>query len=147
MDRMDPDNFDSLAAERRTEVRGLEIEHFPGGENPWARGHEFTLRFRVGPNTDYNLTANAAELRRWSMILAEAALRFGEAPPGADPDAITDEMVERGRSAYWGPTYGGSVDERIRAILAAALTEPPTCPACGGDVHIDLSGAVWSAGS
>ena len=111
MDRMDPDNFDSLREERRQTVRGLDVEHFPDGENPWARGHEFTLRFSVGPNTDYNLTANAAELRRWSMILAEAALRFGEAPPGAGPD------------------------------------DSPTCPACGGDVHIDLSGAVWTANS
>ena len=34
---------------------------------------------------------------------------------------VTDEMVERARSAYWGPTYGGSVDERVRAILTAAL--------------------------
>ena len=44
------------------------------------------------------------------------------------PDAITDEMVERARSAYWGPTYGGNVNERVRAILTAALTEPPARP-------------------
>ena len=44
------------------------------------------------------------------------------------PLTPTDEMVERGRSAYWGPTYGGSVEERVRAILTAALTEPPTRP-------------------
>lgn len=43
-------------------------------------------------------------------------------------DDITDEMVERGRSAYWGPTYGGNVNERVRAILTAALTEPPARP-------------------
>ena len=36
-------------------------------------------------------------------------------------DDITDEMIDRGRSAWWGPTYGGSVDERVRAILTAAL--------------------------
>ena len=106
MDRLDPDNFDFLAEERRTTVRGLEIEHFPDGKNPDARGHEFTLRFRVGPNTDYNLTANAAELRRWSTILAEAVLRVDDHPE-----------------------------------------DGPTCPACGGDVHIDLSGAVWTANS
>ena len=73
MDRLDPDNFDYLAHARRTTVRGLEVEHFPDGENPDARGHEFALLFHVGPNTGYRLTANAAELRRWSMILAEAA--------------------------------------------------------------------------
>ena len=49
-------------------------------------------------------------------------------PRPLTPDAITDEMVERARSAYWGPTYGGSVDERVRAILTAALTEPPARP-------------------
>lgn len=108
MDRTDPDNFDSLANERRTEVRGLDVEHFPGGDNPWARGHEFALLFKVGPSTDYRITANAAELRRWSMILAEAALRFAEDPPDALPD------------------------------------DAPKCPACRGDVHVDLSGAVWS---
>ena len=108
MDRLDPDNFDFLAEERRTEVRGLEIEHFPDGKNPDARGHEFTLLFTLGPRSAYRLTANAAELRRWSKDLAEAALRYGEAPPGALPE------------------------------------DGPTCPACGGDVHIDLSGAVWT---
>ena len=73
MDRLDPDNFDYLAHERRTTVRGLEIEHFPDGENPWSRGHEFKLLFHVGPNNAFSLSANAAELRRWSTILAEAA--------------------------------------------------------------------------
>ena len=49
-------------------------------------------------------------------------------PHPLTPDAITDEMVERGRSAYWGPTYGGSVEERVRAILTAALTDPRHAP-------------------
>ena len=111
MDRFDPDNFDFLTHQRRTEVRNLEIEHFPNGENPWARGHEFRLGFDVGPNTRQAISANAAELRRWAKELAEAALRLGEAPPGSDAE------------------------------------EGPTCPACGGDVHIDLSEAVWSANS
>ena len=73
MDRLDPTNFDYLAHERRATVRGLEIEHFPGGKNPDAEGHEFTLLFNLGPSSAYRLTANAAELRRWSMLLAEAA--------------------------------------------------------------------------
>ena len=102
MDRLDPDNFDYLARERRTTVRGLEIEHFPDGEDPDARGHEFALLFHVGPNTGYRLTANAAELRRWSMILAEAVLRVDDHPE-----------------------------------------DGPTCPACRGDVHVDLSGSIW----
>lgn len=73
MDRLDPTSFDYLAHERRATVRGLEVKHFPGGKNPDAEGHEFTLLFHIGPNTGYRLTANADELRRWSMILAEAA--------------------------------------------------------------------------
>ena len=73
MDRLDPTNFETLARERRTTVRDLEIEHLPDGENPRDRGHEFALLFHVGPRYAYRLTANAAEIRRWSMILAEAA--------------------------------------------------------------------------
>ena len=103
MDRLDPDNFDYLARERRTTVRGLEIEHFPDGENPDARGHEFALLFHVGPRTSYRLTANAAELRRWSKTLAEAVLRVDDHPE-----------------------------------------DGPTCPACRGDVHVDLAGEIWS---
>ena len=57
----------------------------------------------------------------------DKALADAESRP-LTPDDITDEMVERGRSAYWGPTYGGSVVGRVRAILAAALTEPPARP-------------------
>ena len=57
----------------------------------------------------------------------DAALADAESHP-LTPDAITDEMVERGRSAYWGPAYGGSVDERVLAILIAALTDPPARP-------------------
>ena len=54
----------------------------------------------------------------------EKRARAAEQPRPLTPDAITDEMVERGRSAYWGPAYGGSVEERVLAILTAALTEP-----------------------
>ena len=57
-------------------------------------------------------------VRERDEVLADAESR------PLTPDDITDEMVERGRSAYWGPTYGGSVEERVRAILTAALTEP-----------------------
>lgn len=77
MDRLDPTSFESLAHERRTTVRDLEIEHFPDGENPDAEGHEFKLLFHVGPRTAYGLTANAEELRRWSTLLAEAAAGAG----------------------------------------------------------------------
>ena len=58
----------------------------------------------------------------------EKRARAAEQPRPLTPDAITNEMIERGRSAYWGPTYGGNVNERVRAILAAALTEPPKRP-------------------
>ena len=51
-----------------------------------------------------------------------------ENPRPLTPDAITDEMIERGRSAYWGPTFGLNVQERVRAILTAALIEPPARP-------------------
>ena len=61
----------------------------------------------VGPVPAHALT----EQHRSSHTRDEK--RNAESRPLA-PDAITDEMVERGRSAYWGPTYGGSVVGRDR---------------------------------
>ena len=65
----------------------------------------------------------------------EKRARAAEQPRPLTPDAITDEMVERGRSAYWGPTCGGSAVGRVRAILAAALTEPPARPEGAQDIE------------
>ena len=68
-------------------------------------------------------------VREYKDALEKAVRERDEALADAEsrpltPDDITDEMVERGRSAYWGPTYGGSVEERVLAILTAALTDP-----------------------
>ena len=41
-------------------------------------------------------------------------------------DDITDEMVERGRAAFWGGDL--TIAGRVRQVLTAALTEPPTRP-------------------
>ena len=72
-------------------------------------------------------------VREYKDALEKAVRERDEALADAEsrpltPDAITNGMVERGRSAYWGPTYGGDVNERVRAILTAALTEPPKRP-------------------
>ena len=79
-------------------------------------------------------------VREYKDALEKAVRERDEALADAEsrpltPDAITDEMVERGRSAYWGPTYCGSVDERVRAILTAALTEPPARPEGAEDIE------------
>ena len=68
-------------------------------------------------------------VREYKDALEKAVRERDEALADAEsrpltPDDITDEMVERGRSAYWGPACGGSVEERVLAILTAALTEP-----------------------
>lgn len=60
------------------------------------------------------------------------------------PLTPTDEMVERARSAYWGPTYGGSVNERVLAILTAALTEPPARPEGAEDIEAYMRELVAS---
>ena len=72
-------------------------------------------------------------VREYKDALEKAVRERDEALADAEsrpltPDDITNGMVERGRSAYWGPTYGGDVNERVRAILTAALTEPPKRP-------------------
>ena len=74
-----------------------------------------------------------AEVRELRSALAREVARGNALQDALDaaesrPLTPTDEMVERGRSAYWGPTYGGSVVGRVRAILTAALTEPPARP-------------------
>ena len=79
-------------------------------------------------------------VREYKVALEKAVRERDEALADAEsrpltPDDITDEMVERGRSAYWGPTYGGSVVGRVRAILAAALTEPPARPEGAEDIE------------
>ena len=79
-------------------------------------------------------------VREYKDALEKAVRERDEALADAEsrpltPDDITDEMVERGRSAYWGPTYGGSVEERVLAILAAALTEPPARPEGAEDIE------------
>ena len=79
-------------------------------------------------------------VREYKDALEKAVRERDEALADAEsrpltPDDITDEMVERGRSAYWGPTYGGSVVGRVRAILAAALTEPPARPEGAEDIE------------
>ena len=63
----------------------------------------------------------------WKGVVREYkdALEKAESRPLA-PDAITNEMVERGQDAYWGNER--TVEGRVRAILTAALTEPPARP-------------------
>ena len=61
-------------------------------------------------------------VREYKDALEKAVRERGEALADAEsraltPDDITDEMVERGRSAYWGSAYGGNVEERVLAIL------------------------------
>ena len=79
-------------------------------------------------------------VREYKDALEKAVRERDEALADAEshpltPDDITDEMVERGRSAYWGPTYGSSVVGRVRAILTAALTEPPKRPEGAEDIE------------
>ena len=79
----------------------------------------------------------------WKGVVREykVALEKAEQPRPLTPDAITDEMIERGRSAYWGPTYGLNVQERVRAILTAALIEPPARPE--GAENIEAAFDTW----
>ena len=56
----------------------------------------------------------------------EKRARAAEQPRPLTPDAITNEMVERGQDAYWGNER--TVEGRVREILTAALTEPPARP-------------------
>ena len=70
-------------------------------------------------------------VREYKDALEKAVRERDEALADAEsrpltPDAITNEMVERGQDAYWGNER--TVEGRVRAILTAALTEPPARP-------------------
>ena len=70
-------------------------------------------------------------VREYKEALDKAVRERDEALADAEsrpltPDAITNEMVERGQDAYWGNER--TVEGRVRAILTAALTEPPARP-------------------
>ena len=65
----------------------------------------------------------------WKSVVREYkdALEKAESRP-LTPDAITDEMVERARSA---PSFDGRLSPThrlVREMLTAALTEPPKRP-------------------
>ena len=70
----------------------------------------------------------------WKGVVREYkdALEKAESRP-LTPDAITNEMVERGQDAYWGNER--TVEGRVRAILTAALTEPPARPEGAEDIE------------
>ena len=70
-------------------------------------------------------------VREYKDALEKAVRERDEALADAEsrpltPDDIADEMVERGQDAYWGNER--TVEGRVRAILTAALTEPPARP-------------------
>ena len=102
----------------------------PDGDRLVVHGTSMFLFVTVA-GEDGTLTAGGFTRAQLDELLDAVAPSTGGTatePHTLTPDAITDEMVERGRSAYWGPTYGSSVEERVRAILTAALTEPPARP-------------------
>ena len=82
----------------------------------------------------YDAALAAAEKAERERDEARGALRArlgvrAESRP-LTPDAITDEMVKRGRTAY---PHGS--DDLIRAVLTAALTEPPKRPEGAEDIE------------
>lgn len=62
---------------------------------------------------------------------------------GFTPADITDEMVERGRSGYWGEAQTGCVEDVVRTVLIAALTPPPATPDWQSESAERIRGAVW----
>ena len=77
-------------------------------------------------------------VREYKVALEKAVRERDEALADAEsrpltPDAITDEMVERAVDAYL--SGYDSEQQAIRAILTAALTEPPARPEGAEDIE------------
>ena len=73
MDRMNPDNFDRIAHERRTTVRAMEIGPDPDATRT-SPGYRFTIE--VGRNTSQSIALNAREIRHLAHVAAEAAQQY-----------------------------------------------------------------------
>ena len=86
-----------------------------------ARANELELELAHAVTRAEKAEQERDEYRAMHSKQIKTIARLQENTRPLTPDAITDEMIERGRSAYWGPTYGGNVNERVRAILTAAL--------------------------
>ena len=85
----------------------------------YTRHEKHAPTYWKGVVREYKVALEKAERER------DEALADAESRP-LTPDAITNEMVERGQDAYWGNER--TVEGRVRAILTAALTEPPARP-------------------
>ena len=66
-------------------------------------------------------------------------------PRPLTPDAITDEMVERGVEKFRSLPTAMSAHARVSIILTAALTEPPKRPEGAEDIEALLI-AAWREG-
>ena len=80
MDRMDPDNFDRIAHERRTTVRAMEIGPDPDATRT-SPGYRFVIE--VGRNTSQSIALNAREIWRLASVAAKAALEYAPDECGA----------------------------------------------------------------
>ena len=70
--------------------------------------------------------ANAYNWKATAEVWEKSAARVEPRP--LTPDAITDEMVERGRDYMSINTGQTHTHKAIRGVLTAALTEPPARP-------------------
>ena len=87
-------------------------------ERDEARRHECS-----DLDAHWRLDETLASLKEANATVA--SLRAAQPRP-LTADDITDEMIERGRAAFWGGDL--TIAGRVRQVLTAALTEPPTRP-------------------
>ncbi len=77
--------------------------------------------------TDNNEDRTERAAIGWSARARDAEER-ADVPRPLTPDAITDEMVRRAIRAFSSNPFEYATEEDMRAILIAALTEPPARP-------------------
>lgn len=92
----------------------------------WAYEYQFDSK------ADHSAFRN--RFSRQIARLNEDAYRSDQPRP-LTPDAITDEMVERARAAYQDAPVSQSLNDDIRDMLTAALTEPPARPEGAEDIE------------
>ena len=76
----------------------------------------------------------------WVPVPAGSYTRAA-APRLLTPDAITDEMIERGAEKFRSLPTAMAATDRVRCILTAALTEPPARPEGAEEIEALLAGS------
>lgn len=123
----------------RYTVRPIQVHHEPD-DGGWSPGHDYRLEVSTGVNHTLSITLNAAEARRMAGALSRAVLQHETRRRCSECEVKveTDPLPDGSRVVH----HHGPDEEPCSGTGAAPM--PRECPVCEGEIHVDLSGRIWS---